>query len=114
MDVQAILAEVDRDGDGHIDYDEFVAMMMKVLTAGSGGMPLPSTLRPRLHAEMVPSPFLSHPALVSYFSAHDHKHVGPRHYLRSQPAHLLVSQAVAVQHLLFVILMLPLTATLPC
>ena len=30
MDVQAILAEVDRDGDGHIDYDEFVAMMMKV------------------------------------------------------------------------------------
>ncbi len=28
-DIQAILAEVDRDGDGQIDYDEFVAMMMK-------------------------------------------------------------------------------------
>ena len=34
MDVQAILAEVDRDGDGHIDYDEFVAMMMKVRVSG--------------------------------------------------------------------------------
>ena len=34
MDVQAILAEVDRDGDGHIDYDEFVAMMMKVADCG--------------------------------------------------------------------------------
>ena len=34
MDVQAILAEVDRDGDGNIDYDEFVAMMMKVRLRG--------------------------------------------------------------------------------
>ena len=39
MDVQAILAEVDRDGDGHIDYDEFVAMMMKVPAAVSSLKP---------------------------------------------------------------------------
>lgn len=42
MDVQAILAEVDRDGDGHIDYDEFVAMMMKVrLRAPTQAYPRP-------------------------------------------------------------------------
>ena len=33
-DIQAILAEVDRDGDGQIDYDEFVAMMMKARLPG--------------------------------------------------------------------------------
>ncbi len=113
MDVQAILAEVDRDGDGHIDYDEFVAMMMKVRGCKLRHAFAGSPSAPQLHAEMIPSPALSHSALAYMSSATDHEHVDPPHRLILHARLPVSKQATAVRHLLFATHTLPFIDTSP-